>query len=589
MPIINQTQTASFQQPRPVMPIINETQTASFQQPRLVMPIINQTQTASYQGVGNEETADSVEEWEPTEYPPDLEVVEDGDDEEEDEDEDPDEAERAERNLNRMREKIAHMFGKRSFVLKAITMREKLSIRGPYHMVGKIMSLSPKAKRKMQEKRQKYEMVFIALSEKQLPRGYIAALSRSTGLKARTLSGWRSKVLEDVAWRPYTWHYGQHRRHFTAAEESHIMAKIKADWLDRGLFYSDQDFMHDMRDYYKEVKNIDAQMRRRREFCLRYPHLVRDGEAIPPAPRVRPETFSCSSGFVQRFRKRHQISLRRPTMKRRPKPCKEDMDRFKDRVREAEEKYGTDRMFNMDETNFHLVNMKHLTWAMTGADAVNCYNQNDVKSSVTVIATVSRSGEKLPLMLVAKGKDKRSLNKYGELVQNGTVWASLSESGWTRESVMIDYLERLRKHVGHDQPIVLLLDVYAAHRTKAVREKAEKLKINLMYIPPGCTDLCQPLDISVFAVLKGYARALWREYYHEHGEERMGWEVLMDHLAMAWNDIKRSTVLKGWEPYIFHGLDIGCFDDDDDLDGDQSGMFSVDTSLLDDSSSEWDL
>ena len=66
----------------------------------------------------------------------------------------------------------------------------------------------------------------------------------------------------------------------------------------------------------------------------------------------------------------------------------------------------------------------------------------------------------------------------------------------------------------------------------------------------------------------------------------MPWGILMDHLAESWVDIKRSTVLKGWAPYIFHGLDLGC---DDDGDSDMSGAFSLDTTVLDESSSEWEL
>lgn len=325
-------------------------------------------------------------------------------------------------------------------------------------MVGKYVSLSPSAKDKIRKQARQYETVFLALAEPLLPRGYVATLSRTTGLKERRLYGWRSKLREDKNWRPFVCHYGQHRRHFTPTEEQEIIAKIKIDWLDKGLFYSDQDFRVDMQVFYQEYKDLDRRARQLRQYYTDFPNALREGQAIPAEPRRRPGTFTCSCGFIRRFRRRHRISLRRPTMKRRPKPRAEEILKFRDRVTELEERYPNDLIFNMDETNFHLVNMKHLTWAVTGADAVTCYNQNDIKSNVTVIATIDREGGKLPLMVVAKGKDQRSLKKYGELLETGDVWSALSESGWTRENVMLDYLRRLSKYVS-GRKCALQLDV----------------------------------------------------------------------------------------------------------------------------------
>ena len=131
--------------------------------------------------------------------------------------------------------------------------RVRLNPRGPCHMVGHIVTLSPKAKDKMKRKHRRYETVFKALCEPELPRGDIAALSRVTGLKPSTLSWWRGMLFKDKTWRPFLYHYGQHRRHFTEDEEAQIIAKIRRDWLDRGLFYSDQDFIHDMKKYYQEA------------------------------------------------------------------------------------------------------------------------------------------------------------------------------------------------------------------------------------------------------------------------------------------------------------------------------------------------
>ena len=49
----------------------------------------------------------------------------------------------------------------------------------------------------------------------------------------------------------------------------------------------------------------------------------------------------------------------------------------------------------------------------------------------------------------------------------------------------------------------MILDVYAAYRTDTVKQLAEALNIKLYFIPPGYTDLVQPLDVKVFGALKG--------------------------------------------------------------------------------------
>ena len=64
----------------------------------------------------------------------------------------------------------------------------------------------------------------------------------------------------------------------------------------------------------------------------------------------------------------------------------------------------------------------------------------------------------------------------------------------------------------------------------------------------------------------------------------MTWETLLNHLVESWEEIRRSTILKGWEEYNFHGIDIA----NDDSDDDSSGIFSVDESVLSESSSEFD-
>jgi hypothetical protein len=52
--------------------------------------------------------------------------------------------------------------------------------------------------------------------------------------------------------------------------------------------------------------------------------------------------------------------------------------------------------------------------------------------------------------------------------------------------------------------------MFSAHRTAVTKATAEALGIQFVLIPPGCTDILQPLNRRIFGVLKAHARQLWR-------------------------------------------------------------------------------
>ena len=111
--------------------------------------------------------------------------------------------------------------------------------------------------------------------------------------------------------------------------------------------------------------------------------------------------------------------------------------------------------------------------------------------------------------------------------------------GWTTEEVFIQYLELLSNHFNHE-PIHLILDLYAAHRTDAVKQRAEELGITLYFIPPGCTDLVQPLDVKVFGALKATARKLFRERYNGISSPKMTSRDAVQNLIMVWEGLSQN-------------------------------------------------
>jgi hypothetical protein len=256
-----------------------------------------------------------------------------------------------------------------------------------------------------------------------------------------------------------------------------------------------------------------------------------------PAAAARAEAlldFRASQSFIGGFRKRHKMSLRRPSFKRRPDVDETAIEAFILKVRDLLKVYPPDRVINIDETNWRMVNTGFLTWAKRGSKTVQCHIENDDKYGVTAIAGIDAMGNKLPLTVIGKGNTRRCLTRFG-LGRLNDVRGVTSPSGWTTGDVMCEYLTYLREEPYPTGPLVVILDVYPAHRTDMVRATAYALGIELVFIPPGCTDRLQPLDRRVFGVLKVYARQPWRRHNREQFGDKMTREQIAQNLSAAWD------------------------------------------------------
>ena len=113
--------------------------------------------------------------------------------------------------------------------------------------------------------------------------------------------------------------------------------------------------------------------------------------------------------------------------------------------------------------------------------------------------------------------------------------------------------------------IHLILDCYAAHRCTPVKELAKNLNITLHFIPPGLTDLLQPLDLAVFGALKAEYRAIYRFEMSQRDDKRMAKADFAAFLILAWELVSVEAVRSGWACYSPDGgLLQGDWEDDGD-------------------------
>ena len=62
---------------------------------------------------------------------------------------------------------------------------------------------------------------------------------------------------------------------------------------------------------------------------------------------------------------------------------------------------------------------------------------------------------------------------------------------------------------------LLILDAYRIHMMGTVVNRVQSLGIEVIHIPPGCTYLCQPVDVGINKVIKCGMREKWEDWMLE--------------------------------------------------------------------------
>ena len=317
---------------------------------------------------------------------------------------------------------------------------------------------------------------------------------------------------------------------------------------------------------------------------------------LPEQDHLRPHfPFICCNHFIKKFRERHRISI----LRARPTTSKEEIARFRaDSKKNIFEKVDDDHIANVDETFWTLITLPNTNWADTNSDSVTIYPDVNEKRGFTAIGTILKSGKKLPLVCIVRGKTlTEESHWFGEghhiegeerkfqpgthpldsLSHNGprrlfvpTYQTDHSEKGWVNKYIWPRYLRFLRNQIPCKEgtelndpvnTIYLFADAYRTHHSTELVAYAKTLNIIMIEIPKGTTDQCQPLDCRIFGILKSQARAYYNrrvgKYIREHYEDlRKGAKIppinpitikqsafLLD---LLWNGIKEYHIHSAW-------------------------------------------
>jgi hypothetical protein len=100
---------------------------------------------------------------------------------------------------------------------------------------------------------------------------------------------------------------------------------------------------------------------------------------------------------------------------------------------------------------------------------------------------------------------------------------------------------------------MLIMDVYAAHRTDRVKNRALELGIEILYVPSGGTAQFQHLDARIFGELKSRAHAEFHRFTASQGFRGATYEESIKILRTCWEKISSDNVQQAWSTVGLEG------------------------------------
>jgi hypothetical protein len=164
-------------------------------------------------------------------------------------------------------------------------------------------------------------------------------------------------------------------RIFTEEEESAFAEFLRSEVLSTGCIFQDMDF----RSYAMSAWNDKYWFR----------------EQI--------KHFNCSNGVIYDFKPRHGFSSRLFHYKQRPSVTGVQRGRWLAEIRPLLLGVDHDCVLNTDETSWCLWPHGILTWCERNTDNIHALIDGNEKDNFTALATITASGKRLPLLILARG------------------------------------------------------------------------------------------------------------------------------------------------------------------------------------------
>jgi hypothetical protein len=240
-------------------------------------------------------------------------------------------------------------------------------------------------------------------------------------------------------------------------------------------------------------------------------------EASRLLPNFMTKTLSAREKAVNRFIKQMGLTHRSAThtAQKSHHETETESQHFIEMMRDKVADMDPALILNMDQTpipfSFHAAK----TLEKKGTKTIHVRASTCDTKRVTLAVTCDANGGMLPPLLIFKGAaNGRIAREFGTYPEGGHY--ACQKKAWMDEDMMSKWIDDVlvpwRNEKGPDVIPLLVLDAYRVHMMGNIVNRIQSLGIEVVHIPPGCTYLCQPVDVGINKTLKSRMREKWEDW-----------------------------------------------------------------------------
>ena len=175
-------------------------------------------------------------------------------------------------------------------------------------------------------------------------------------------------------------------------------------------------------------------------------------------------------------------------------------------------------ILNMNQTPVWFSHGPKRTLNLQGERSVAVVSSDTSSARVTVAVPVSSASDMIKPMIVFKGQQsgRIALKELPTFENKEKAHHICQPRAWMDEENMCCWVTQIlqpyaQRHAA-GSPVVLFLDSFKVHKMDSVKELLASIGMQVVYIPPGCSGSCQPVNVGINKPFKDPMRAEWEKW-----------------------------------------------------------------------------
>lgn len=253
------------------------------------------------------------------------------------------------------------------------------------------------------------------------------------------------------------------------------------------------------------------------------------------------QNFKASDGWLQKWRKRHNISFKCITGEVAD-ANEEDATEFMRRIPSLLLDYQPEDVYNADESGLFFRALPDKTLAFKSE---KCCGGKLAKERLTILFCANMLGGKEELLVIGKAARPRAF-KNVVIKDLPAIWES-NKKAWMTQDIMSRWLSQFDRKMGRQKRKVLLFLDNAASHPREINFQ----NVKIIFLPPNVTSICQPLDQGIIRNFKFYYRNLiLKHILSEINSGKKASEIsksinvleALYFIKTAWNKVSSETI-----------------------------------------------